>query len=158
MRAIVTKSPYAHALVLGLLLVGLVMGCGSTKDKNNDVSNEERALFANAPQDTVAITDPDNEYEIIIIEPGFNVWLNSFARPEGYYSQDYMENRNRIYVTNWNQRVLQPMAYDPNLYEQQINYDPGIDYGYEVNYKLYNYFIYFQRRYRQRLGPWVPRI
>ncbi|MGJ8739147.1 MAG: DUF6146 family protein, partial [Zobellia laminariae] len=30
--------------------------------------------------------------------------------------------------------------------------------GYEVNYKLYNYFIYFQRKYNQRLGPFVPRI
>ena len=51
-----------------------------------------------------------------------------------------------------------PQRYDPLLYELQINYDPQIDYGYEVNYQLYNYFVYFQRKYGQRLGPFIPRI
>ncbi|MEM7382459.1 MAG: DUF6146 family protein, partial [Bacteroidota bacterium] len=64
----------------------------------------------------------------------------------------------QIYVINWNNRVLQPQQFSQRLYELQINYDPTIDYGYELNYKLYNYFIYFQRKYRQRLGPFVPRI
>ena len=108
--------------------------------------------------DTVEISSDSTEYEIIIIEPGFNFWLQSIARPEGYYSQSFLENRNQIYVINYNQRVLQPMRYSPSLYEWQIDYNPNIDYGYEVNYKLYNYFIYFQRKYNQRLGPFVPRI
>ena len=69
-----------------------------------------------------------------------------------------MENRNAIWVIEWNQRVLQPQRFDPNLYELTINYDSTIDYGYEVNYKLYNYFIYFQRKYNQRLGTFNPRI
>lgn len=109
-------------------------------------------------QDTIRIANDSLEYEILIIEPGFNSWLASTAKPEGYYSQAYMENRNIIYVTEWNQRVLQPHRYNANLYELQIDYQPNIDYGYEVNYKLYNYFIYFQLRYNQRLGPFVPRI
>ncbi len=45
-----------------------------------------------------------------------------------------------------------------NNNELQIDYQQGIDYGYEVNYVLYNYFIYFQLTYNQRLGPFVPRI
>jgi len=53
---------------------------------------------------------------------------------------------------------MQPQRFDPNLYELQIDYQQGIDYGYEVNYKLYNYFIYFQLTYKQRLGPFIPRI
>ncbi|GAA4812277.1 DUF6146 family protein [Litoribaculum gwangyangense] len=108
--------------------------------------------------DTVTIANEDLEYEIIIIEPGFNFWLQSTARPEGYYSQNYLETRNYQYVIEWNQRVLQPQRYNQNLYELQIDYQPNIDYGYEVNYKLFNYFIYFQLKYNQRLGPWVPRI
>ncbi len=144
--------------MLALVLVSYLVACKSTGSAADDISPEERGLFQNTQQDTVAISDPETEYEILIIEPGFNIWLNSFARPEGYYSQSFLKNRNQIYVTNWNQRVLQPNAYNPTLYEQQINYDQNTDYGYEVNYKLYNYFIYFQRRYRQRLGPWVPRI
>jgi hypothetical protein len=122
------------------------------------VSNEEQTLFDSDDEEPVEIKDAESEYEIIIIEPGFYTWLNSIARPEGYYSQSFLENRNAIMAITWNQRVLQPNRFNPNLYELQINYDPSIDYGYEVNYKLYNYFIYFQRKYNQRLGPFLPRI
>ncbi len=121
-------------------------------------SEEEKKVFQKTENDTVSISGDETEYEIIIIDPGFNVWLRSIARPEGYYSQSFLEIRNQIYVINWNNRVLQPQQFSPRLYELQINYDPTIDYGYELNYKLYNYFIYFQRKYRQRLGPFVPRI
>lgn len=148
----------------GFLLTGFVFvfllclpGCGSTR-KPVDISEKEEQVFADKELDTVAIRDESSNYEIIIIEPGFQTWLQSVARPEGYYSQSFLENRNQIYVMNWNQRVLEPLRYDPLLYEMQINYDPLVDYGYEVNYKLYNYFIYFQRKYNQRLGPFLPRI
>jgi len=140
-----------------LLFIG---SCGSTKNSTKlaDISEEEKALFNQTKGDTITIANEETEYEIIIIEPGFNQWLISIARPEGYYTQAFLENRNAIMVTTWNQRVLQPQRYNTNLYELQINYQQGIDYGYEVNYKLYNYFIYFQRKYGQRLGPFTPRI
>ncbi|TDQ31499.1 DUF6146 family protein [Zeaxanthinibacter enoshimensis] len=145
--------------VLGLLLVTtLTIGsCGGTKDTVS-ITEAEKKAFQQEEGDTLKIADEETEYEIIIIEPGFQTWLQSIARPEGYYSQTFLETRNRIYVTNWNNRALSPMQFDPNLYQMQINYEPNIDYGYEVNYKLYNYFIYFQRKYNQRLGPFLPRI
>lgn len=144
--------------VIGIFLVfGLMAACTAQKEAL-DISPDEQAVFNSEEEEPVEIKDDESEYEIIIIEPGFNNWLLSIARPEGYYSQPFLENRNMLYVMEWNRRVLQPMRYSPNLYEMQINYDPGIDYGYEVNYKLYNYFIYFQRKYKQRLGPFIPRI
>jgi hypothetical protein len=140
------------------VLVGLAgWSCGSSSGTIS-TSPEEADIFDVKQADTVEIADAESNYDIVIIEPGFQTWLQSIARPEGYYSQSFLENRNQIYVTNWNQRVLLPLQYDPLLYEIQINYDPHIDYGYEVNYKLYNYFIYFQRKYNQRLGPFLPRI
>ena len=134
-----------------------MQACGTQKESLN-ISDKEKEAFTSTSEEPVTISDEETEYEIIIIEPGFNVWLKSVARPEGYYSQSFLENRNQILVVNWNQRVLQPNRFNPNLYELQINYDPQIDYGYEVNYKLYNYFIFFQRRFNQRLGPFFPRI
>jgi len=142
------------------LLVTLILvasGCGSSKQKVT-ISDEEKTAFKKQAGDTINIASDKTEYEIIIIEPGFNYWLRSIAQPEGYYSQSYMENRNDLYVLEWNRRVMQPQQYNPALYELQIDYAPNIDYGYEVNYKLYNYFIYFQRKYNQRLGPFIPRI
>lgn len=146
------------AVSIIFVLVGLAgWSCGSSSGTIS-TSPEEADIFGVKQADTVEIADAESNYDIVIIEPGFQTWLQSIARPEGYYSQSFLENRNQIYVTNWNQRVLLPLQYDPLLYEIQINYDPHIDYGYEVNYKLYNYFIYFQRKYNQRLGPFLPRI
>lgn len=146
--------------LLGLITIVLLIGVSSCKSSKNAVviSDAEKEVFKEQEGDTITIANAKTEYEIIIIEPGFNFWLQSIAKPEGYYDQTYMENRNNIYVLEWNQRVLQPQRYDPNLYELQIDYSPLIDYGYEVNFKLYNYFIYFQRKYNQRLGSFVPRI
>jgi hypothetical protein len=142
-----------------LLLIVAMVGASCSNSKSAiGTSERETRSFNQTEGDTVAIRSDKTEYEIIIIEPGFNYWLASVARPEGYYSQSWLENRNRIYVLNWNQRVLQPQDFDPALYEMQINYEANIDYGYELNYKLYNYFIYFQRKYKQQLGPFVPRI
>ncbi len=143
-------------IFLGLTTL-LLVSCHSSKNVVA-VSDEEKKAFSQTEGDTIQISSEETEYEIIIIEPGFNYWLQSIARPEGYYSQSFLESRNEILVLNWNQRVLMPQRFDPQLYMLQINYDPKIDYGYEVNYKLYNYFVYFQRKYNQRLGPFLPRI
>ena len=107
--------------------------------------------------DTLRIANDDLEYEVIIIDSGFNSWLASTARPRGYYSEGYLEGRNQIYVQEWNSRVMQPQRYNSNLYEMQINYERNVHYGYEVNYLIYNYFIYFQLQYKQQLSGFVPR-
>ena len=108
--------------------------------------------------DTVHISSDESDYEIVIIEPGFNAWLYGTARTRGFYSQQFLETRNAIFVQEWNIRNLQPLTFDPNLYELRIDYDIRTDYGYEVNYLLYNYFIYFQLTYKQRLASFIPRI
>lgn len=110
--------------------------------------SNEKELVKN---DTLRIANDELEYEIIIIENGFNTWLASSARPRGFYSLPYLENNNYRFVTEWNIRALQPQRYNPNLYEMSIDYNANINYGYEVNYLLYNYFIYFQRKYQQKL-------
>lgn len=138
-----------------VLICLLICSCNTTKQI---ASNKDEKLESLKLNDTVSISNDALEYDIIIIEPGFNFWLASIAKPEGYYSQQYMESRNLFYVNEWNNRVMQPQRFNPNLYEMQIDYQHGIDYGYEVNYKLYNYFIYFQLTYKQQLAGFIPRI
>lgn len=107
--------------------------------------------------DTVRIANDSLEYEVIIIDPGFNTWLNSVAQPRSMYSQSYLEARNTVWVAEWNNRVRQPMRYK-DMYLMEIDYRPGINYGFEVNYLLFNYLTYFQLKNKQRLGGFVPRI
>ena len=138
-----------------IIVIALIVSCKSYNNTQIINHDSEDALVKT---DTVSISSDETDYEIIIIEPGFNNWLLSKARPRGFHSQQYLETRNQLLVQSWNQRNLQPQVYDPNLYELRIDYDNHTDYGYEVNYLLYNYFIYFQLKYNQRLTSFVPRI
>ena len=136
-------------LIAAILLI--VVSCGT----NKKIASVDKAPVQVG--DTITLSSAESEYDIIIIEPGFNTWLNSTARSKGYYNQQFLETKNIFYVNAWNQRVLQPQRYDATLYEMQIDYSSNIDYGYDVNYKLYNYFIYFQNTYNQNLlGGRVP--
>ena len=69
-----------------VLALVLVYGCASTQN-NKPITDANPEATAN---DTVRIANDSLEYEIIIIEPGYNAFLNSIARPEGYYSQNYL--------------------------------------------------------------------
>lgn len=149
------KIHYTHYLGIMLFLLAISSACHSPKASG--ALNDER--FQNQKySDTIKMTSDDGEYQIIIIEPGFYGWLNSIARVRGYYSQSFFETRNLMLVQEYNLRVQQPDRFDQNLYPFRIEYYPGINYGYELNYQLYNYFVYFQLHYNQRLTPIEPRI
>lgn len=140
-------------LIYILILCFVFISCNTSKTISN--TNKETNT---KQQDTVRIANDAIEYEIIIIDSGFNSWLYSTAKPEGYYSQEFLEARNIIYVTEWNSRVNNANPRIANLFELRIDYDRNIDYGYDVNYKLYNYFIYFQLKNNIRLSSFTPRI
>ena len=131
------------------LMIYSCSSAGGTATQPRDPYDADTLSVGN---DTVRIANDSLEYEIMIIDPGFSYFLASQARPEGYHSQSYLENKNKFLVADYNQRVNQPFNYNQNIYEQEINYDPQIDYGYEVNYKLYNYFVYLTYRYKQRFS------
>ncbi len=122
----------------------LMYSCGTpqkTTASSNTTSKEEPVRIAN---DSLA-------YEIFILDVGFNSYLAT-AKPMSYYSKEYLAARNIVYVTEWNLRARNPSRYNPNIYENIIDYQPQIDYGLEVNYKLFHYFQFAQRKYKMRLG------
>jgi len=130
---------FIYYLAIGLFIVG----CSSTT-KTTTIKD------AKLPEGAVRIANDELEYEIIIIDPGFETFLHSIAKPADFYSQQYYETKNKFYVTEWNIRAQNPLKYDGSIYENQINYDFSIDYGLDVNYKLYNYFKFVEYKYRQQ--------
>ena len=127
---------------LAFSIVGLFFyACSSYPVKNSEKSKEKPVIISN---DSL-------EYEVIIIDVGFTLYLNTIAKPKKYYSLSYLENRNNIYVTNWNIRALNPSKFNSTIYENRIDYSPQIRYGLEVNYKLFNYFQFAQQKYKIRL-------
>ena len=124
-----------------IILIISFYACGTSPIKSKTIVKEE----------PVVIKNDSLEYEIIIMDIGFTTYLNTIARPPGFHSQFYLENKNRIYVSVWNSRVMNPINFDNNIYENNIDYDINVDYGYDVNYKLFNYFEFAQRKYRMTL-------
>jgi hypothetical protein len=116
--------------------------CGASPINKTKIPKEEPVVIAN---DSL-------QYEIIIIDIGFTAYLAGIARPEGFYSQSYLETRNRTWVSIWNQRALNPIHFNQRIYENRIDYQAEVDYGYDVNYKLFNYFLFAQRKYKMNLG------
>ena len=141
-------------ILLIITILVFVFACNTSK-KVVPAKNETIKVKTG---DTIKISGDNLEYDVIIIEPGFGSWLERMAKPTGYYSLEFLKSKNRIFVSEWNRRVLQTSQQYMNLYQMQINYNFNTNYGYEVNYKLYNYFIYFQIRYKQQLSGILPKI
>lgn len=131
---------------IALVLVVMLLICCCSQKKTLVATTSKTEIS----KDTIRIANDSLHYEIIIVEPGFEAWLTT-QKPRNYYSLIYLENHNIRFVSQWNNRVAQPYSFDPNLYEMRIDYFTSIHYGYEVNYLLYHYFMYFQSRYKQRL-------
>ena len=91
------------------------------------------------------------EYELIIIDSGFENWLVTKPSRE-FYSKEYYELRNRLYVSEWNNR--HSTLGGCGLYETYIDYSYSIDYGLDLNYKLYYYFRYFEETNKIKLLPY----
>lgn len=137
-----------------LVIASIIVLVACHFDKN--IATKARKDDAKKVSDTVRIANDELEYEVIIIDPGFSSWIAGRARPRGFYSETYLENKNQLWVAEWNSRAMQPQRYNTNLYEMQINYNNNIHYGYEVNYLIYNYLVYFQITNNQKLGGIVP--
>lgn len=113
-----------------------------SQEKMNPDKNISDSIVLNNPADSL-------EYEVIIMDVGFETWLLSHAKPKIFYSQAYYENWNRQYATQWNIKYYQG-GYG-GLIESDINYNYSIDYGLDVNYLLYNYFLFFEQKNNIRL-------
>jgi len=93
-----------------------------------------------APKDSL-------EYELLIIDPGFEMWFLQNKRPEGFYSLQYLENWNHQLVNQWNMMISRPGR--PGCMPTNfVHYDYHESYGMELNHKLFYYFKYVQQRCR----------
>jgi hypothetical protein len=128
-------------LLLVLLLAQIVLLPACKTTKKAEALNQKVELIEN---DTTSNED-STKYELIVLDPKFESWL-ALQPPANFYSRQYYENWNQRYVIEWNQRHDDPIRYG-DFYETRINYDSWIDYGLELNYRLYNYFRFIEKEY-----------
>lgn len=142
-----------YICIVFYLFITTLIGC-----KSNPKPVAAENLVNKTQSDTIRIANDELEYEIMIVDGGFNSWLHTTAKPRGFHNQYYLESRNIRWVSEWNNRAQSATTNaERDLFLTQIDYQNGINYGYEVNYLLYNYLVYFQLKNNIRLGGFTPR-
>ena len=89
------------------------------------------------------------EYEIVIIDNHFEQWYQLNYSEAKDRTDEYYHSKNLIAVLNWNDYYWGGKYIE--VVDSYINYQPQIDYGIEVNRKLYWYFKYVQENYKIKL-------
>lgn len=124
-----------------LFFVFLIAGCGISKN----TADKKQAVKTSDTVETDSL-----EHRLIVLDPGFEGYLRRQPSMD-FHSRSFYENRNRIYVQEWNSRYL--AGENPDLFENYIDYDPRVDYDMEIEYKLYYYFRFFEEKYNIDLYP-----
>ncbi len=105
--------------------------------------NQSIIAPADIAADSVEVAKGDStEYELIIFDNNFESWFITSQKPKWFHENSYYRSKINFYATDWNLRVLQNMHREP--YEYEINVDPNVDYGIDINWKLYWYFKYLE--------------
>ncbi len=122
-----------------LLPIFLLYGCTSRITSNKNVPKSENIVIN---------SQNDEEYELTIIDSGFQTWFASYAKPINFYSKSYYESQNRRYVSSWNELYQRTGGAGP--FGNYVDYRFTEDYGLELNYELFWYFKYIETMYGSR--------
>lgn len=104
--------------------------------------------------EAVAATD-STEYELVTFDTKFESWYLMYNSAALSRSQTYYENWNRQYVSAWNFNAMQPSK--SNFFEPIVGYEPEVDYGIEINHKLFYYFQYVENVLKIEIMPNGPK-
>ncbi|MFA9370817.1 MAG: DUF6146 family protein [Labilibaculum antarcticum] len=121
-------------IVYILFMLSIIYGCSTYSAFKTPVPVQDK-------ENETAVTD-SVEYELLILDTGFESWFASRNRFATAHSNAYYKNWNQIYVLEWNQLYMQG---NPNI-DNYIDYDQFEEYGLEINYKLYNYFQFVEEK------------
>lgn len=91
---------------------------------------------------TVVPATDSTEYELLVFDPPFETWYAFNFNKSNDHSNSYYRGWNSQYVSGWNYHYS--LGHKPRIFENYIDYDNSVDYGIEVNRKLYYYFRYVE--------------
>ena len=89
-------------------------------------------------ENLINIAEEQEEYELIIMDAGFETWFATTWSPAKDRPISFYEHWNQRYVAEWNYKATR--THTARVFDNQIGYDPTINYGIGVERKLYYYF------------------
>ena len=112
---------------------------------------------AESETSSVEVTGKDSiEYDVETFNAKFDIWYELQNTPVNYRSQAYYESWNKQYVSAWNAKCASP---SPSWnFEPVVGYDPTEDYGFEMNHKLFYYFMYVENVLKKKIIPGGPHV
>ncbi|MDD4109377.1 MAG: DUF6146 family protein, partial [Prolixibacteraceae bacterium] len=117
-----------------IIITGLIIFIFSCSVKKQTVKIEGTNAEV-ADQDSV-------EYVLETFDQKFETWYMLHNSPSQYRSQQYYEGWNRQYVSAWNYHATDPRR--SSFFESIVGYEATVDYGFELNHKLFYYFQYVE--------------
>jgi hypothetical protein len=123
--------------IIGIIV--LTIACSTQHNVRND-NKKSIALKQKITQDSI-------EYDLIIFDIGFESWFAYNDNETMKRSKDYYKHKNQFYVIAWNNLYRK----NNRLIDCDIEYETNIDYGFDLNYKLYMYFKYFEEKNHLKL-------
>jgi len=151
-----------NLFLISILLFFLGMGMQACHTRQHQTDRDIAQNRHATPPDTLRLEPQQTEsgdtveYELIIMDPRFESWFFANRKSMDFYSQGYLESWNLILTMQWNSlhgRRL-PEGCRPTFY---LDYRSDVDYGMELNYKLFYYFRYAEEKCRlfdSRPGMW----
>jgi len=115
----------------------IIMACSSARE-----ASKTSAKLAQSSNDST-------EYELIIIDARFDTWYSLNYSPAKDRFNEYYRSKNLVAVINWNDYYRNGRY--GKVIDSYIDYQPSVDYGIEVNRKLYWYFQYIVESYEINL-------
>jgi hypothetical protein len=114
-----------------LLIIVIVIGaCSSSRE-----ASKKPVLVSKASQDST-------EYQIIIDDLGFDQWYLINFNEAKDHSDEYYRTFNLMTVPRWNDYFRN--GQHERIIGCNIEYWPNVEYGIEVNRKLFWYFKYIE--------------
>lgn len=126
-------------ILFSILVAAVVFACANQKKM---VTENETSL-----QDST-------EYDVEMFDSKFESWYERYHTPASYRQQSYYESWNRQYVAIWNSKANSVSGNFP--FEPVVGYDPNEDYGFELNHKLFHYFMYVENVLKIKIMPGGP--
>lgn len=121
------------AVINGLIFL-LLSGCVTS---NRMMAVKDKNLIDIKQED-------GEEYELLVLDPGFETWFITTWSPAKDRSVEYYKMWNQRYVNAWNYNATRP--HKQRFFETMIQYDAIVDYGMDVERKLYYYFRWVDTR------------
>lgn len=98
--------------------------------------------------------EDSTEYDVEMFDGKFDSWYQRYQTPANYRQQSYYESWNNQYVIMWNSKASSSSGKFP--FDPVVGYVPNEDYGFELNHKLYHYFMYVENVLKIRIMPGGP--